>query len=118
MAEIQKKETLTEEDKLSIKKSLSALINGPYIDDDEFEGLIQINREQVKELMNRWPNIPDNDLKSWRTIKLCILNLLDYPHGEDEKLYNYLNISEEQLEQLLNKVKIIVKQISIQNKQN
>ena len=107
---------INENDKLTIKNALLSITNGPYIDDNEFKGLIQMNREQVKKLEQKWPDIKSNDLSSWRTVKLCLLNLLAYPHGKEEMLYKDLNINEEQLEQLLNKVKLIVRDISLQEK--
>jgi hypothetical protein len=106
---------LNENDKLLIKKSLISIVNGPYIDDNEFDLLIEASRDEVRTLAMLWPDIESNNLHSWLVIYSCLSNLLGYPHGEDERLYKELNCDETQLDQVFDKVKLIINQFPSQN---
>lgn len=106
---------LNENDKLLIKKSLISILNGPYIDDNEFDLLIEAGRDEVRTLAMLWPDIENNNLNSWLVIYSCLSNLLGYPHGEDERLYKELNCDETQLDQVFDKVKLIINQFPSQN---
>ena len=85
-----------------IKECLNAVANGPFIPEWEFPVLIGVNRNEVKEIADKWP---DTDLEITKTnsiINNCFNNLIGYPIEQPNKWSAYLSVTRLQLEDIFN----------------
>jgi len=53
-------ESLPEEEREIIRSCLRAVLEGPFIDDDEFQTRLGVDRIALKELLESWPDVDDS----------------------------------------------------------
>ena len=95
--------SLDKEEMKIIGECLKATVHGPFFPDWEFNSLFGLEREEVKEIAEAWPNIESNTLKLSAAINGAFNNLIGYPHGKWKQWGEYISISSEELELLFNK---------------
>lgn len=63
-------EKLTEQEQRLILEAMTAILNGPYIDDAEFQTRLGIDRLQLREVLDTWPVIEDDNEDSHACIAI------------------------------------------------
>jgi hypothetical protein len=85
-----------------VKRSLQATVEGRFFPDWEFETLIGVDRETVKDVYEAWPNQTSNQEDFGCAVVGSLNNLLGYPHGRDEELVKYVPEGREAIKAALN----------------
>jgi hypothetical protein len=93
---------LTDDQRDLVKQCLRAAVDGPYFPDWEFGTLIGATRDEIREIIASWPEVPKDKLYLVRSV---LGNLQGYPHGEEVRIEGGLIVSETVLEQLRVKLK-------------
>lgn len=76
---------LTDADASLVGKCLRAAVDGPFFPDWEFQTLIGVSREEVRNLVDAWPGI-EASRDNLAIVSNSLNNLSGYPHGEDTAL--------------------------------
>jgi hypothetical protein len=77
-----------------VAKCLAAVVEGPYIDDDdEFDTVMGVSRDEAAETLAAWPE-PARHGMSFRAVNNALNNLLGYPHGRWPELARDLGATE------------------------
>jgi hypothetical protein len=63
-----------------ITRCLQASVDGPYFDDWEFSTLMGMERNEMRTVLEAWPNPVDSDKQSV-AVNNALVNLRGYPHG-------------------------------------
>jgi hypothetical protein len=73
-----------------ISRCLRAAEEGPFFPEWEFQTLFGVNREDIRNVRLRWPNV---SLKE-EMVRVSVFNsltlLLAYPHGDEKELQRYV----------------------------
>lgn len=73
-----------------VTRSLQATVEGSFFPDWEFETLIGVDRDIVRNVYKAWPQQTLN----WDDFGCAVVgsmnNLLGYPHGKEEELLGYV----------------------------
>jgi hypothetical protein len=77
---------LSQQDWDAIGAVVAAAVQGPFIDDGEFETLFGVDRNQAAEVLANWPPADDQEQVAYLTINDSFVNLLGYPHGKMARL--------------------------------
>ena len=96
---------LNDEDKRIIAECLRAASEGPFFPDWEFPSLMGAEREEVKQLLDKIPNIDWNDDQNKTILINCLNNILGYPHQLDVELGRYLSVDIERVEGIIAKIR-------------
>jgi hypothetical protein len=83
-----------------IRQCLDAVANGPFFPEWEFHALFGVDREIVKSMLDKWPQIDFNDLTVKLVINNSFNNLLGYPLIASEKLSKYITLPSKDLEEM------------------
>jgi hypothetical protein len=76
-----------------VAKCLAAVVGGPYIDnDDEFDTVMGVSREDAAETLAAWPAAAAHGM-SFVAVNNALNNLLGYPHGLWHKLVHEIGAS-------------------------
>jgi hypothetical protein len=78
---------LSPEERIMVRECLSAIAQGPFIDEWEFQTRIGVDREKVISMLDSWPNIDDrfDDCEETITINNCLNEIcygIDIPPPE------------------------------------
>jgi hypothetical protein len=90
---------LTDTQQQIFRQCLNAVVNGPFFPDWEFHTLFGVDRNEIDEILNKWPNVNYKD----NTIKIAINNTLNnlcgYPISseEQERWTEFISISRVEL---------------------
>jgi hypothetical protein len=83
-------EALSSNEIETIRRALKATIEGSFFPDWEFETLIGVNRDTVRQVYEAWPyQTVDKDEFSCAVIG-SMNNLVGYPHGKEDELSTYV----------------------------
>ena len=82
-------ESLSDDDRATIKACLNAAVHGPFFPDWEFHTLLGLTRSEVEIVLNAWPNLPTQTPSGYDSpghfqvvaVNNSMNNLLGYPHG-------------------------------------
>jgi hypothetical protein len=61
---------------------VAAAVQGPFIDDGEFQTLFGVDRDQAAAVLATWPPADNQEEVAYTTINNSFVNLLGYPHGK------------------------------------
>ena len=80
-------ERLSEKDKRIVRECMNAIVDGPFLDDFEFETRIGVDREEMRRILRTYPDLEDDNDESPTAI--CINNSLNevsygLPFSDDE----------------------------------
>ncbi len=99
---------LNEKEREIIQKVFLASVNGPFFEDWEFSTLIGMERNQLTNLLESWPNYNDKDDDVlFNAIHNCIGNLLYYPHKKEQLFNQMVSAGEKELNNLLEKINLL-----------
>lgn len=73
-----------------VRRSLQATVEGSFFPDWEFETLIGVDREMVRNVQNAWPQQTLDQDDFGCAVIGSLNNLVGYPHGKDEELIGYV----------------------------
>src|SRR4029077_19527488 len=65
-----------------VRDCLRAAAEGPFFDDWEFHTLFGLKRDEVKNVLESWPNLDENNESVVLAINNSLNNLLGYPLHE------------------------------------
>ena len=92
---------LTCKQKEIVYECMKAAVEGPFFPDWEFETLFGINRNELKSIVNAWPDIDDTDETVSLAINNSMANLIGYPHGKKGEWRKYISVSPEEVSAIL-----------------
>ena len=81
-----------------IGRCLVGIVDGPFIDDWEFQTVIGLGREEVNEVRRLWPVMDDRQTANTAVVG-AIGNLLGYPHGKS--LEAHVGVQEQEIREVL-----------------
>jgi len=82
-------------------KAIKAIVEGPFIEDWEFQTLVGVSRAELAASVNGGST--KSDLSEPSLIRNIAINLLGYPHGKETLLRSDFDLTTTELERLLNK---------------
>lgn len=85
-----------------IGECLSAIVDGSFIPEWEFQTIMGLNREQVAEIAAQWPSYEPNG-KTYSAVNNTLNNLRGYPHGKEQELRDRLSVTPDKFEKLCEK---------------
>jgi hypothetical protein len=83
--------SLSPQDAETIKRCLTAAVDGPFFPEWEFHALFGLRREEVRVVLHAWPGPPQLVMDGYESgqhvqrvaVGNALNNLLGYPHGVD-----------------------------------
>jgi hypothetical protein len=97
-------EALSPAEILTIRRALQAAVEGSFFPDWEFETLVGVDRDTVREVYAQWPRrTVEQDEFSCAVIG-SMNNLVGYPHGKDDELISYVPEGRAALERTLERL--------------
>ena len=90
-------DSIDERERTTVAECLRAAADGPFFPDWEFQTLFGLEREEVREVLARWPDPADPE-EQWQAINGAMNLLLGYPHGQDRIWSEYISIDRESLD--------------------
>jgi hypothetical protein len=92
---------LSLEQRRLVAACLSAIVRGPYVDDDdEFRAVMGVTREEAAAVADSWPE-PAGHGYSFVTVNNALNNLLGYPHRQWRELSRFIGADEGAVAQAL-----------------
>jgi len=73
-----------------IRQCLLAAAEGPFFPDWEFSTLMGFERDEVRQMAQRWPNW-DDEVEQSDAINNVLNMLLAYPHGRSDVWHDYIS---------------------------
>lgn len=86
-----------------VRKCLEAAVDGPFFPEWEFEVLMGLSREEMREICARWPDVPEH-LPTQRAVHSALGNLVGYPHRMEAELRTRVGVSAEELDLLFDRL--------------
>lgn len=71
------------------RQCLWATVDGPFFDDWEFHTLLGFERDEIRRIVETWPEWDDVDVLAV-AINNSLNNLLRYPHGRWDAWHDYI----------------------------
>jgi len=78
------------DDQEIIGQCLWAAVDGPFFPDWEFHTLFGFERDEVRQIAERWPDW-DNESEQADAVNNTLNNLLRYPHGRWDVWHDYVD---------------------------
>lgn len=92
-------EDLPEREREIIRRCLIEALNGPLFPDWEFQTLFGLEREDLQEVVDRWPDLDSSQPMDHLAINNSLNNLLGYPHGQWDSLMMRIKATREEVVQ-------------------
>lgn len=96
---------LNAEERAVLKGCLRAAVEGPFFPEWEFSTLFGVTRDEVKHILEDWPDIDDGDESAACAINGSFNNLLGYPHHRQDIWSQFIPVTEEELARIYSKWK-------------
>ena len=96
-------EGLSNEELELIRRCLDAVANGPFFPDWEFRTLLGYSRDEVREVLRRWP-VDNNQAEVTAVVVSALNNLTGYPHGDVDSWNRYVRAPESAVLAILRKL--------------
>ncbi len=88
-------ESLSDDDVATIKRCLTAVVDGPCFPDWEFEALFGLTRPELCDVLGAWPKLPDQTPPEYDSpeqyqrvaVGSALNNLLGYPYGVSDDTF-------------------------------
>lgn len=81
-------------------RSIQAVIDGPFLDDDDFHTLMGFKRDEARAIADSWPAVAMNE-HSFSLLNNSLNNLIGYPHGRSDLVLSMSGTDEAGLAGLL-----------------
>lgn len=85
---------LDEADRKVVEQCLRAAVHGPFFPEWEFSTLFGLERDEVRTVLESWPNVDDSQESVSLAINNSFANLLGYPHGLEKEWPRFISVSE------------------------
>jgi hypothetical protein len=87
-----------------VKECLRAAAEGPFFDDWEFHTLFGLKRDEVKNVLESWPNVDESEGSVVLAINNSLNNLLGYPwSARDHEWPKFISVSKEEVGRVFSK---------------
>ena len=86
-----------------VLECLRAASTGPFFPDWEFHTLFGLDRRDVQEGVDAWPNIDETKQNVSFAINNSMNNLLGYPHGLDKDWARYISVPPSEVRRIFEK---------------
>ena len=96
---------LENKEKEIVYECLKAVVYGPFIPDYVFHSLFGIEREDVKDVLDQWPEVDESSLNTNLAINNSMLNLWGYPHECKDEWSEWISVKPHEVYRILNKWK-------------
>ena len=98
-------ERLTQSESRIVAEVLRAAADGPFFPDGEFHTLFGLERQEVRNIAERWP-LPIVDPQVVTVaVNNAFNNLLGYPHRKDDVWSEWISVDRPALNELFNKLR-------------
>jgi hypothetical protein len=94
---------LEESERGIIRQCLRAAADGPFFPDWEFETLFGLGRNELKDILEIWPDVDESEEKVQIAINNTLNNLLGYPHGCEKEWHQFITASAKQVQVIFEK---------------
>ena len=94
---------LSESERDTIGECLRAVVEGPFIPEEEFHTIFGLERHEVASVLKAWPNVDESDEVVRIAINNSLNNLLGYPHGMDDEWPKWIGVSMQELNAIFTK---------------
>lgn len=84
-----------------VYECMKAAADGPFFPDWEFETLFGLDRNELKSIVNSWPNIDESDETVLLAINNSMANLIGYPHGKECEWKNHISGTPKEISTIL-----------------
>jgi hypothetical protein len=75
-------------------------VDGPFFEDPVFHTIFGLDRSEVRQVLNDWPNVDWSNTIVMRALNNTLNNLIGYPHGMEDHWDQYISISPAELDAL------------------
>lgn len=82
---------------------LKAAVEGPFFPDWEFHTLFGLERTEVKDVLDSWPDLDESKESVALAINNTLVNLLGYPHDCGEQWSQFISVTELEVARILDK---------------
>jgi len=96
---------LTDNEIAIVGQCLRAAVEGPFFPDWEFQTLIGVSREEVRQLATRWSSGVMDAGATPDTVVAVLNNLLGYPHGYASAWSSFIRVPPAEVATVLQKVR-------------
>lgn len=93
---------LDESESRLLRQCLTAVVDGPFLPDRICSVLMGVEKWEVREVINMWPNVRDHSFARY-VANNAMVNLINYPHGRD--IGDYVDGTVENIDVLIRKLK-------------
>jgi hypothetical protein len=90
-------DNIDDRERTTVAECLRAATDGPFFPDWEFQTLFGLERDEVRDVLARWPDPADPE-EQWQAINGAMNLLLGYPHGKDQIWADYISVDRESLD--------------------
>lgn len=80
-----------------IRECLDAVVNGPFFPDWEFATLFGFTRQEIKAILDQWPDVDINNDLIKIAISKSFNNLTGYPINNEERWPEFISVSRNKL---------------------
>ena len=84
-------ERLSDQDRLIVRDCLRAAVEGPFFPDWEFHTLFGLTREEVRWVLETWPETGAADVQD-TAVRNSLNHLLGYPHNDWEAWRRFISV--------------------------
>ncbi len=93
---------LSPKDVAVVGECLAATVSGPFFPDWEFGTLMGLERDQVAQVLERWPD-PASPKDEYVAVSNALNNLLGYPHGGENAWGRFISVPREEVAAILSR---------------
>ena len=94
-------ERLSEHDRAIVQDCLGATVEGPFFPDWEFRTLFGLTRDQVRHVLETWPETTDLEVQDV-AVNNALNNLIGYPHSNWAAWREFTSVGPEEVARILN----------------
>jgi len=73
-----------------VRECLTAAVHGPFFPEWEFHTIFGLERDDVAEVLDRWPETANPEGQDL-AVKDALNNLLGYPHGQEQAWREFIS---------------------------
>jgi hypothetical protein len=86
-----------------VRQCLNAAAYGPFFPDWEFHALFGLERNEVKSVLESWPEPDETNEDVQLAINNSLSNLLGYPHGCEKEWPRFVSVSSKEVQKVFKK---------------
>jgi len=89
---------MTAKQSIIIHECLNAVVNGPFIPASEFHALFGLDILEVKNILDKWPDVDFDSQDVKIAINNAFTNLPGYPIDQPDKWQDFISVPKETVE--------------------